>query len=219
VIRYLEQLERDLVEAVDRRNAGARSSRWRGRPRRRPDWSLVVTAAVVLVAIAVVFGISRVRQGEEHAVAPPPVRKEHPAPIPPHTPLRLVGNVTRVDPTTWRGQARGPGGVGTLTISGTVNLTARPCCDTPRSHAPNSTHTIAFTWTSAGGTLRGCVANTIYRRPQGRFVWDGIGRVTSATGTLRRYRGRSVSIAGETRTTAPDRARIILDAGAPPGGC
>jgi hypothetical protein len=209
VIRYLDQLEGDLTEAIDRRNAG-RAGRSRRRPRRRRDLSLVAAAAVALLAIAVVVVVLWPRAGDERAVTRPPVRKERPAPIPPHTPLRLVGNVTRIDPTTWRGQARGPGSIGTLTIRGTVDLTARPCCDTPRSNPRPSPHTIHFTWTSPSGTVSGSVRNTIYRRPHGRFVWDGLGRVTVATGALSRYRGRQLSIAGATRTSSPERARIIL---------
>jgi hypothetical protein len=207
MIGYLEQLERDLVEAVDRRET-ARARRWP----RRPTWMPLVTAVVAVLVIAVVVAVARPGSTEEHAVGPPPVGKkeQQPSLIPPGTPLRLVGEVTRIDPTTWRGQARGPGGVGTLTITGTVNLTARPCCDTPQRRAPDTSHTIHWTWTGASGTVRGRVRNTVYRRPHGRFVWDGLGRVTSAAGALRRYRGRELGIAGETRTSTPDRARIIL---------
>jgi hypothetical protein len=72
-------------------------------------------------------------------------------------------------------------------------------------------HTVRFTWTSPSGTIAGAVRNTIYRRPHGRFVWDGPGRVSAATGALGRYRGRQVGIAGSTPTSSPDRARIIVE--------
>jgi len=112
VISYLEQLERDLVEAIDRRQA-VRARRWRRLPRRRPGRAPVVAAVVALLAVAVVVVVVRPRAGEERPVGPPPgetVQPQAPAPIPPGTPLRLVGNLTRQDRTTWRGQARGPGG-------------------------------------------------------------------------------------------------------------
>jgi hypothetical protein len=210
MIGYLEQLEADLVEAVDRRNA-ARARPWWRRPRRRRDLSMLVAVAVALLAIAVVVAVVRSGARHERAVAPPPPGKQRPVPIPPGTQLRLVGNVVRIDATTWRGQARGPGGAGILTIIGTVDLSPRPCCDTPRSRPRPSPHTVRFTWTSPGGTIGGSIPITIYRRPHGRFVWDGLGRVTAATGVLRRYGGRQIGIAGATPTSSPDRARIILE--------
>jgi hypothetical protein len=210
MIGYLDRLEADLVEAVDRRNA-VRARPWWRRPRRRRDVSLAVAAAAALLAIAAVVLIVRAGAGHERAVAPPPHVRHRPPPIPPRTPLRLVGNVARIGDTTWRGQARGPGGEGTLTLSGTVDLTPRPCCDTPRSRPRPSAHTVRFTWTSPSGTIGGAVRNTIYRRPHGRFVWDGLGRVVTATRVLGKYRGRQVGIAGVTTTSSPDRARIILE--------
>jgi len=104
-------------------------------------------------------------------------------------------------------------------ITGTIDLSARSCCDTPRGKTRPSSHTIVFTWATAGGSISGCVANTIYRRPHGRLVWDGGGRVTSATGTLRRYRPRGMGIAGDTRTSTPDQVRIILASGVAASNC
>lgn len=221
MIRYLEQLERDLADAIDRRQAEP-ARRRRRLPRRRPGWAPVAAAIIALLAIAVAIVGLRPRTDHERAVGPRPgatVRPQKHAPIPPGTPLRLVGNVTRVDSSTWRGQARGPGGVGTLTITGTIDVSARSCCETPRDNPPPSIRSIVFTWATAGGNISGCVANRIYRRPHGRYVWDGVGHITSATGTLRRYRNRGIGIAGDTRTTAPDEARIILGSGTAAGSC
>ena len=214
MIGYLEQLERDLVEAIDRSEAMPARSRRLRRLRPRPDYRPAVAGlAAALLAIALVVAVIRLDAGLPHAgPAPPPAQRSHPkpAPIPPGTPLRLVGNVTRVGDSTWRGQARGPGGPGTLTLTGTVNLEARPCCETPRSRVPAPRHPIGFTWTTPGGTVSGCIMTTILRRPHGRFVWDGLGQVRTATGALARYRGWAMSIAGETPVSLPDEARVII---------
>ena len=64
------------------------------------------------------------------------------------------------------------------------------------------------------------IVNSIYRRPHGRWVWDGTGRITGATGDLRRYGGYAAAIAGRTPLSRPDTARIILDADkSPPEPC
>ena len=212
MIGYLEQLERDLVEAIDRSEAMPARGRRLRRLRPRPDWRRAVAGvAAALLVIALVVAVIRLDVGLPRAgPAPPPAQRSHPkpAPIPPGTPLRLVGDITRVDESTWRGQARGPGGAGTLTLTGTVNLKARPCCDTLRS--PALSHTIGFTWTTPRGTVSGCIANTILRRPHGRFVWDGLGQVRTATGALARYRGWAMSIAGETPASSPDETRVTI---------
>jgi hypothetical protein len=179
---------------------------------------------VALVAIVVL-----VRSGvhEKPDVVSPPAQKppRPPAPIPPNTPMRLIGVVTRVDGATWRGAAqcrpRGGGRMGMLTITGQVDLAARPCCDTPRRPAPDAAHTIVFTWTTPGGSVSGCIANTASRRPHGHFVWDGLGHITRATGVLARYRGLGAAIAGSTPVSAPNTATINLgaDDGGPRGDC
>jgi hypothetical protein len=226
MIGYLEQLERDLVEAIDQR-AAARAERRRlpRRPLRRPDWALVAAVAVAVLVLAIVIAVVRPGSGGHHAGQrpPPPTKKVHhrPAPIPPGTPLRLVGLLTRVDRTTWRGQARGPGGPGTLTITGIVDIAGAKFCGTARCPSSSITrHRVRFRWTSPEGTVEGCLANSVLRRPHGRWVWDGAGRFTRATGALARYRRLGVGVAGETRTSTPGRARIILGAGElPPQPC
>jgi hypothetical protein len=223
---FLDRLERDLVEAIDRRE-GAGARRRYPHPWRRPRWTSALGATAAIVAVVALVVLVRSGIHEKPAVVSPPAQnaQRHVAPIPPNTPLRLVGVVTRVDATTWRGAAqfrpRAGQRMGTLAITGQVDLAARPCCDTPRRHAPDVTHTVRFTWTTPGGTVGGCVANTVYRRPHGRFVWDGIGHITRATGVLARYQGRGVAIAGSTPVSAPNTATVNLasDNGGPGGGC
>lgn len=212
MIDYLERLERDLVEAIDRGPATRRRA-----PRLRLD--LVAAAAAVAAAIALVIALGSGREDERAVTRPATPTVANPRPLPKGTQFRLVGAVKRVGPTAWSGPARGPGGGGTLTVTGEVDLSPRPCCDTPRSLGPGAGRVLQFRWTTASGVLAGCVVNTISRRPHARFVWDGVGVVTSATGRLARYRGRAIGIAGVTNIALTSRARIILSGGAPRGRC
>ena len=140
--------------------------------------------------------------------------------FPKGTPLRVVGALARVGPTAWTGPSRGPGGGGTLTLTGRVDLARRACCETPRADGARHTHALRFRWTTPGGELGGCLVNMVLRRPHGRYVWDAPGRVTIATGRLARYRGRSIALAGVTAAVRTNRTRIILSAeGRPPAGC
>jgi hypothetical protein len=181
VIDYLEQLERDLVDAVDRRQpAHARGRRLR---RPRPGWRPVATAAAALVAIALVVALVDIGPDEERTVAPPP------GPIV----MQLDGTLTRIDPTTWQTSARGADGTGTLTITATDVRTAL-----------TAGRGIPFLWTTAGGSISGCVTGASERRRAGRVVWSAHGRVTAASGTLGRYRGREVRLAGNTRISTSD---------------
>jgi hypothetical protein len=211
MIDYLEQLERDLVEAMERRE----QARGRQRARLRPGLPRLATAACALAALAALALLIALLPGraEHRTVTHPPARHHQPpVHIPPRAPLRIVGTVRRVAPTAWQGEARGPGGVaGTLTITGAVDLTPRPCCDTPAHLPPGAVSTIHFQWKVRGGAVEGSIRVSVLRRPHSRFVWDGLAaRGVRASGVLRRYGGRSVSIAGDTPLSAPARSRIIL---------
>ena len=227
MIEYLERLERDLVDAIDRRATAPRRRRLAGLsvPRLRLSAALPVAAAALVVLAVVLFvGVLGRNATRHHALPKPPVAKHGheraiPLPVPPQTSFRIVGIVKRIDATTWRGDARGLGGVGTLTLSGTIPITPRPCCDVPRSSGPSGPHRVAFRWTTPNGSVTGCVNNRISRRPHGRFVWDGVGQINAATGALSRYRGRAVGIAGETPVSSRGEAQIIIGSGAPLGAC
>jgi hypothetical protein len=213
MIEFLDELERDLVEAIDRRR---RAPIHRPRmPRLRLDVAAAAAALAIAIALVLVIGSRSERETPvKHAAT---LTVPHPTPIPKGTPLRVVGGLKRVGPATWRGPARGPGGGGVLTLTGQVNLTQRPCCELPR-RVP--AHVLQFRWTTPRGVLGGCVVNSVLRRPYGRFVWDGPGLVKVATGAFARYRGRAMAIAGETKLALTSRARIILGGEArPPGGC
>jgi len=224
MIEYLERLERDLVEAIDRREAAPRRRRLAGvsAPRLRLSGALPVVAAVLAVAAVISFVAVVGRNSTRHHVVKPPVAKhghEKAIPLPPpHTSFRIVGIVHRVNGTTWRGDARGLGGVGALTLTGTTAFRGICCQTSPISGGP-SAHVLTFTWSTPNATVSGCVRNTINRRPHGRWVWDGVGQITRATGVLSRYRGRAVGIAGNTPVSSLGEAQIIIGTGAPLGRC
>jgi hypothetical protein len=186
VIDYLERLERDLVDAVD-----ARASRRRRLPRPRlvptPGLAVAVAVLAVLVAAALLAGG---RDRERTAVPTRPV-----APVA----LRLAGDLTRVDATTWTARARGPGGVGILTFRAGAGLM------TPHPHT-----LVPYTWTTAGGSLGGCVSPAIHRTSDGHIETDSLAPIAYADGTLRRFRGGTVEIAGRARTSASASRRIPL---------
>jgi hypothetical protein len=217
MIDFLDQLERDLVEAIDRRHGAAARRR-----RRTPRIDVVAAAAAIAVAIAfvVVLGSRPETPGApvKHRTTPtPPPGKVKP--IPKGTGVRTVGALARTRATVWSGPARGPGGSGTMTVTGRVEIVRRACCDTPRTLGARAAHVIRVRWVTAGGEFTGCINNTISRRPHGRFVWDGTGRMTTATGVFARFRGRGIGLAGVTSTALTSRARVIVATGAPRGSC
>jgi hypothetical protein len=210
MIDFLEQLERDLVEAIDRRET-ARLPRRRGL-----RIELVAAAAAVAVAIALVLVLNSQREKEEPVTHPTAPTVTNPRPVPKGTPLHIRGVVRSLGAARWEGTVAGPdGGPGTLTLVGPVELTPRPCCE--GFHQAN-THVLQFRWASPRGTISGCVVNTIYRRPHERFVWDGPGRVKAATGAFARYRGREIAIGGASDVQLTTRALIILGHDARPIG-
>jgi hypothetical protein len=211
MIDFLEQLERDLVEAIDRRET-ARAPR-----RRRLRLELVAAAAAVALAIGLVLVLNSQREKEQPATHPTPT-VTNPRPVPKGTPLHIRGVMRSLGADRWEGRVAGPdGGPGTLTLIGPVDLTPRPCCE--GFHQAN-THVLQFRWTSPRGTIGGCVVNTTYRRPHERFVWDGPGRVKVATGAFARYLGREIAIGGASDIRLTTRALIVLGHdGRPPGRC
>ena len=215
MISYLEQLEHDLVEAIDRREvlvqreAGrlALAARSATRPLYpRPAWLVAAALAVVIAA-----GAALLQSGsrEEPAIKPPP-----PAPTPVNEPpapirnvnsrLHLAGDLS-FDGSTWRGRASGPGGA-----SGTLTLTDAPHIpDDLNSPMPRFNH-LLFRWDAPNGTLSGCVDAIISRRPHGRWIWDGPGTITAATGAFEKYRGGEAELGGRTMVSTPEKAYITL---------
>jgi hypothetical protein len=222
VIPYLEQLEHDLVEAIDRREVlGQRETgRLAGAARSaarllypRPAWLVVAALAVVIVAGAALL---QTGSREEPAVKPPPPvpdrTEEPPAPIKNVTSkLRIAGTLSldnSVD-TTWSGRASGPGGAsGVLTLTDAPHIPADPSGDP----MPVFNH-LLFRWDAPNGTLLGCVDATIARRPYGRWVWDGPGTITTATGAFKKYLGGEASLGGRTMVSTPEKAYISVGNG------
>lgn len=210
MIEYLDQLEQDLVEAIQRRQAAGSPLRRRRIRAPRPRLGLVLATALALVALGLAIA-ANLRESPEPVAPPTPVHRG-PAPIPAGTELRVRGTLPRLSVTSWSGAATGPGGGGTLTATGTLTLTGAV------NFANGARHTVAFRWTSPYGELDGCWDATIVRRPHGRWVWDGPGHVTTATNQLRGYKGRRLDIAGLTPTTATDHVRVLIRASARPSG-
>jgi hypothetical protein len=217
LIAYLEQLEQDLVEAIERREAAGErapgrltgaahsASRWLTP---RPAWLVAAALAVLIVA-----GVALVGPGsrDERAVQPAPspeVSANPPGTVLASPELRISGDLIQVDGTTWRGRARGPGGTGTLT------LTDAPQIPADAGNEPQPVfNQLRFRWEAISGTLEGCADTTILRRPYGRFVWDGPGTVSTATGSLKKYRGSEASIGGRTMVSTPEKAYIGIGNG------
>jgi hypothetical protein len=213
MIEFLDHLERDLVEAIDRRQSTPTT-----RPRRRLRVDLVGAAVAVALAIALVLLLGSRREKEEPVRPPTTPTVTNPAPVPKGTPLRIRGVVHSRGADRWEGRVPGPdGSAGDLTLIGPVALGQRPCCE---GFLRANTHVLQFRWASPRGAIGGCVVNTIYRRPHARFVWDGPGRVTVATGAFARYRGREIGLGGVTNVGLTSRALIILEHGSrPPARC
>jgi hypothetical protein len=212
MIGFLEQLERDLVGAIDKREA-AHVPR-----RRRLRVELVAAGLAVAIALALVLALGSRREKEEPVTHPTTPTITNPTPVPKGTPLHIRGVVRSLGANRWEGRVAGPdGGPGLLTLVGPVELTPRPCCE--GFHQAN-THVLQFRWTSPRGSISGCVVNTVLRRPHARFVWDGPGRVKAATGAFARYRGREIAIGGASDVRLTTRALIVLGHdGRPPGRC
>ena len=219
MIDYLEQLERDLVEAIDRREAGAPAP---GRTRRLgPRLRPIVAVLAAALMLGTVVVVARRATERDVAVRPTPTATPTMTPgvalPPPRQGFKLVGELRRIGADAWQGQADGPGGPETLTIIGTVDLSREHCCGSPERPGSFTKHVVRFTWVTPLGELEGCMNNAMYRRPHARWVWDGTGTVRRATGRLSRYRGLGAAIAGRTPTTSPDTAHIAIGVGTDPG--
>jgi hypothetical protein len=201
VIGYLEQLERDLVEAIDRREAGAPAPR-----PRRPLRPVLVAAVALLIGIGIGLGVHLLgrQDGREIPALPP---KPTVAPTPPPLPGRggvndfqLRGNFVQFPDGSWRGVA-----AGTAIRAAPFRITGRV------EFRDRAAHIIQWSWTTPDGRIAGCVTNTTYRRPGKRWVWDGTGNVKSATGRFARWRGIPVGFGGRTYVDDRSHAYLALD--------
>jgi hypothetical protein len=105
-----------------------------------------------------------------------------------------AARLDKVGPTTWTGKALSPQlGAGRLTLTGKLTFN-----DTDANDPSGDTHVIRFRATFKKGWMRGCFVNTTVLRPGNRQVWDGTGRVTGTSASLRRYRGLELGEGGVT---------------------
>jgi hypothetical protein len=105
-----------------------------------------------------------------------------------------AARLDKVDPTTWTGKALSPQlGAGRLTLSGKITFN-----DTDADDPNHDTQVIRFRATFKKGWMRGCFVNNMFLRPGNRQVWDGAGRVTGTSASLRRYRGLELGEGGST---------------------
>ena len=108
--------------------------------------------------------------------------------------LSFSGDFVRTGPTHWDGRGTAKDlGPGRMTIDGRVVL----------GHLTRSR--VTFTLRVSRGILHGCSITTIWRRPRGRYVWDGPGQITATASRLRRYLALSGGVGGVTFTYARDR--------------
>jgi hypothetical protein len=111
----------------------------------------------------------------------------------PHLGVRAA-RLDKVGPTTWTGKALSPQlGAGALTLTGKITFN-----DTDADNPNHDTQVIHFRATFKKGWMRGCFVNSTFLRPGNRQVWDGLGRVTGTSASLRRYRGLEVGEGGAT---------------------
>ena len=105
-----------------------------------------------------------------------------------------AARLDKTSATTWTGKAQSPQlGAGRLTLTGNITFT-----DTNVDDPGADTKVIHFRATFKQGFLRGCFVNNMRLRPDNRQVWDGAGRVTGTSSSLRRYRGLELGEGGST---------------------
>lgn len=108
--------------------------------------------------------------------------------------------LTKTTDTTWQGDVLSPQlGRGQLTLTGKVTFLPTATDDPPPG-------LIGFRVAFKKGRLDGCLRNRVYLRPGNRQVWDGSGRVTASSASLRAYRHLNVTEGGMTPTADLTRA-------------
>jgi hypothetical protein len=108
--------------------------------------------------------------------------------------LSFSGDFVKTGPAHWEGRGTAKDlGPGRMTIDGRVVL----------GHLTRSR--ITFTLRVSRGIMHGCSITTIWRRPRGRYVWDGPGQITATSPRLHEYLALSGGIGGVTYTYARDR--------------
>lgn len=105
-----------------------------------------------------------------------------------------AAKLTKTNATTWTGAVLSPQlGKGRVTLIGNITFRDKDVDDPDADH-----HTFRFRATFKGGFLKGCFENDMRLRPGNRQVWDGLGRVTGTSKSLRRYRGMPLGQGGAT---------------------
>lgn len=100
--------------------------------------------------------------------------------------------LTKTTDTTWQGDVLSPQlGRGQLTLAGKVTFL-------PTANDDPTPGFVRFRVAFKKGWLRGCFRNSVYLRPGNRQVWDGPGRVTASSASLRAYRRMNVAESGMT---------------------
>jgi hypothetical protein len=124
-----------------------------------------------------------------------PTGAEHAVPSP-RAKFFFELDLKRSGSQSWRGQATSNAlGRGTVTLAGPISFRS------PDDHAR-----MTVTAQLPAGKLRGCVIESVERRPHRRYLWGSVaGQITSATRSLRRYVGLGFDVYGETSIDAMDR--------------
>jgi hypothetical protein len=99
-------------------------------------------------------------------------------------------------------------GRGRLTIEG--NVVFRP---------PQTRSRLTFRARFSKGELRGCGIVDNYRRPHGRYVWDGPGQITGTSPALHTYLGLGMRFGGIIKIDALNRVHGGFGTIGPGGVC
>jgi hypothetical protein len=123
--------------------------------------------------------------------------------------LDVGGNLTKTGATTWTGNVISKQlGRGRLTVDGPVVF-----------RSPRTRSRLTFEAHFAKGDLRGCGIVDNYRRPHGRYVWDGPGQITRTSPALRKYLGLEMRFGGILKTNDLNRVHGGFGTVGPGGVC
>jgi hypothetical protein len=123
--------------------------------------------------------------------------------------LGVGGNLTKTSATRWVGNVTSKQlGRGRLTLEGNVVF-----------RTSKTRSRLTFEAGFAEGDLHGCGIVDNFRRPHGRYVWDGPGQITSTSPTFHKYLGLEIRFGGIIKVDALNRVHGGFATQGPGGVC